>query len=56
MSKSVYKSAKGEKIVRKMYDKQVLALNIEFEDIYVDTRFGKTHLVKTGNQNGKPIL
>lgn len=56
MSKSVYKSAKGEKIVLEMYDKQVLALNIEFEDIYVDTRFGKTHLVKTGNPNGKPIL
>ncbi len=29
---------------------------VEFEDIYVDTRFGKTHLLKTGNSKGKPIL
>ena len=34
MRKSVYKSSKGEKIVLEIYDKQVLALNIEFEDIY----------------------
>lgn len=56
MSKAVYKNAKSEKIMRDLYDKQVLALNVEFEDIYVDTRFGKTHLLKTGNPNGKPIL
>ena len=56
MGKLVYKNAKGEKIIGDLYDKQVLALNIEYEDIYVDTRFGKTHLIKTGNPNGKPIL
>jgi pimeloyl-ACP methyl ester carboxylesterase len=56
MSKAVYKSAKSQKIMQELYDRQVSALNIEFEDIYVDTRFGKTHLIKTGNPNGKPIL
>jgi pimeloyl-ACP methyl ester carboxylesterase len=39
-----------------LYDKQVTALNIDFENIYVDTRFGKTHLLKTGNPDGMPIL
>lgn len=56
MSKAVYKNAKSQKIMLDLYDKQALALNIEFEDIYVDTRFGKTHLLKTGNSKGKPIL
>jgi pimeloyl-ACP methyl ester carboxylesterase len=56
MSKSVYKNAKGEKIMQDLYDKQVSALNIDFEDIYIDTRFGETHLLKTGNPNGNPIL
>jgi len=56
MSKAVYKNAKSEKIMLDLYNKQVLALNIEFEDIYIDTRFGKTHLLKTGNPRGKPIL
>jgi pimeloyl-ACP methyl ester carboxylesterase len=56
MSKAVYKNAKSKKIMLDLYEKQVSALNIDFEDIYVDTRFGKTHLLKTGNPNGKPIL
>jgi len=56
MSKAVYKNANGKRIIQDLYDKQVSALNIDFEDIYVDTRFGKTHLLKTGNPNGKPIL
>ena len=56
MSKAVYKNVKSEKIMKDLYDKQVAALNIEFEDVYVDTRFGKTHLLKTGNPEGKPIL
>lgn len=56
MSKTVYKNANGKRIIQDLYDKQVSVLNIDFEDIYVDTRFGKTHLLKTGNPNGKPIL
>ena len=56
MNKAVYKSAASEKVMRDLYDRQVLALDIEFEDIYVDTRFGKTHLLKTGHPKGKPIL
>jgi len=56
MNKAVYKSAASEKVMRDLYDRQALALDIEFEDIYVDTRFGKTHLLKTGHPKGKPIL
>ena len=33
MSKAVYKNAKSQKIMLNLYDKQTLALNIEFEDI-----------------------
>ena len=46
MSKAVYKNAKGKALVQDLYDKQVKALNIDFENIYIDTRFGKTHLLK----------
>lgn len=56
MSKLVYKSPKSEQIIRDLYNDQVASLNIEYEDMYVDTRFGKTHLIKTGNPNGKPII
>jgi len=56
MSKAVYKNVNGKRIIQDLYDKQVSALNIDFEDIYVDTRYGKTHLLKTGGPTGKPIL
>jgi pimeloyl-ACP methyl ester carboxylesterase len=39
-----------------LYDRQLKALNIEYEDLFVDTRFGKTHVVKIGNQKGRPLL
>lgn len=52
MSKAVYKNEKSKEIIQDLYDKQVSALKIDFEDIYVDTRYGKTHLLKTGNPDG----
>jgi pimeloyl-ACP methyl ester carboxylesterase len=56
MGKKVYKSADSEQKMKALYDEQVASLNIGFEDVYVDTRFGKTHLIKTGNPEGKAIL
>ena len=56
MSTSIYKTKQGEKIVKDLYDKQVKSIGIEYEDLYVDTRFGKTHVIKTGKRNGKPLL
>jgi len=56
MSTSIYKTKQGEKIVKDLYDQQVKSIGIEYEDLYVDTRFGKTHVIKTGKPNGKPLL
>lgn len=56
MGASIYKSEHGEKIVKDFYDRQLENLDIDYEDMYIDTRFGKTHVLKTGNPNGRPIL
>ena len=56
MGSKVYKSVESEKAVMELYDQQAASLAVPFEDLYVDSRFGKTHLIKTGNPNGKPIL
>lgn len=32
------------------------SLNIEYSEIDVETKFGRTRIVKTGNPNGKPIV
>ena len=54
--KKVYKSKQSESAIIELYDRQLKAFNMEFEDLFVDTRFGKTHVVRIGNQNGKPLL
>ena len=54
--KKVYKSKQSEIILMELYDRQLKSLNIEHEDLYIDTRFGQTHVVKLGNPNGKPLL
>ena len=51
-----YKSIQSEIAMIELYDRQLKAFNMEYEDLYVDTRFGKTHVVRIGNQNGKPLL
>ena len=53
---SVYKSKQSEAVMMELYDRQLDALNLEYEDLYVDTRFGKAHLVKFGKPDGKPLL
>ena len=54
--KKVYKSKQSEALLMELYDKQLKSLNIKHEDLYVDTRFGKAHVVKYGNLDGKPLL
>lgn len=56
MGAYIYKTRQGEKIVKELYDQQLEGLGIEYEDIYVNTRFGRTHVLKTGNSSAKPII
>ncbi len=53
---SIYKSQKGREESLLLYDKQLLKLGKSFLDIYVETSFGKTHIVETGNKKGIPLL
>ena len=54
--KKVYKSKKSEAVMMELYDRQLKSLNIKYEDLYADTRFGKAHVLKTGKPDGKPLL
>jgi len=54
--KKVYKSKDSEKTMINLYDNQLARLNIEFEDMYVETRFGLSHVIKAGNKEGKPVV
>lgn len=53
---SIYKSEKGKEKSLRLYDKQLSELDMPFTDIYVETSFGKTHIIEVGNKTGKPLL
>lgn len=54
--KSIYKTKEGKKKCLELYDRQLKKSGAHYEDIYVDTSFGKTHLVRIGNKARKPLL
>ncbi len=54
--KTIYKKPGSKKQVLKLYDKQLKQLNRPYKDLFVDTTYGSTHLIETGNLDGKPLL
>ncbi|MCR4656848.1 MAG: alpha/beta hydrolase [Lachnospiraceae bacterium] len=40
----------------KLYDSQLARLKNPWKDLYVDTAYGRTHIVETGNFSGEPLL
>ena len=54
--RTIYKSEKGKEEILNLYDSQLSRLTTPWKDVYVDTSFGKTHIIETGNVLGEPLL
>ena len=54
--KTIYKSKEGKEKIINLYDSQLTRLKTPWKDAYVDTTFGKTHIIETGNLSGEPLL
>lgn len=54
--KTIYKSEKGKKEILDLYDSQLAKVEASWKDIYVETSFGRTHIIETGNLSGEPLL
>ena len=54
--KSIYKSEKAKKAIMSLYDEKLSSLNIDYVELDIETQFGKTRVIKTGNSKGKPII
>ncbi|WP_226666308.1 alpha/beta fold hydrolase [Metabacillus litoralis] len=54
--KTIYKSNKGKKEILQHYDHYINSFNFEVERVYVNTRYGNTHVLVAGPKNGKPIF
>lgn len=54
--KKVYKNKQGETALIELYERQLKALDILYEDLWVETRFGQAHIIRLGKPDGKPLL
>lgn len=54
--KSIYRNEQSKKAVWNLYDRQMENLDAPYTDLYIDTSFGRTHLIECGNLTGKPLL
>lgn len=52
----MFKSKQGKKEILSLYDKKLESLNLEFEYLSVQTSFGKTNIIATGDPANPPII
>ena len=55
-TKSIYRSPNGKQILSDLYDRQLDSLNIQYEEKFVQTRYGTTHMILAGNKDSIPLI
>jgi pimeloyl-ACP methyl ester carboxylesterase len=53
---TIYKSVEGKNKLQTHYQSYLDSFDFDVEERFVDTRFGKTHILQTGPQSAKPII
>ena len=56
MIKSLFKSVKGKDEILSLYDQKLEELNIDFEYLEVETSFGRTNIIATGDVSNPAII
>ncbi len=54
--KPIYKSRTAESKIMELYDQKLQSLQIEYQEIDIETTFGRTRVINTGNERGKKIV
>ena len=52
----LYKNKEGKAKILAYYDKALSKLDVNYKDLFVDTRYGKTHILEIGPEEGKPLI
>ncbi|GAB4514282.1 MAG: alpha/beta hydrolase [Anaerolineae bacterium] len=55
-SETIYSTPNGAVAVENWYQKALYNLPVPYESRYVDTCWGRTHVLITGNPNGQPLM
>ena len=53
---SLYKSEQGKREIFELYDKKLHELNIQYSTKTIETNYGKTHVIVTGELSKPPIV
>lgn len=54
--KTIYKSAEKKKEILALYDSQLSRLEAPWRDVWIETSYGKTHLIETGDTSAPALL
>ena len=52
----IFKTSEGEKLFRSAYESSLRLWPVPYESIFVSSRFGITHVIVSGNPQGKPLV
>jgi pimeloyl-ACP methyl ester carboxylesterase len=55
-TRSIYKNAAGEAEIKAIYDHYLRRLDLPYTERTIDTRFGSTHLLLFGPEDGPPLM
>lgn len=53
---SLFKTEKGKQISYESYNKAMELWNFEYSEDYIETDYGKTHIIVSGVETGKPLI
>ncbi|MEH7438845.1 alpha/beta hydrolase [Neobacillus drentensis] len=53
---TIYKSEEGKATIHRFYENYLREFKTDFDRVYVDTAFGKTHVLVSGPREGKPLF
>lgn len=53
---SIYKSTEGKRKIDQYYENYIKTFTYDIERYYIDTSFGKTHMLVAGPTEGKPLF
>lgn len=56
MDKSIYKSGQFKKELMNLYDERLKAMNCSHTSKFIDTSFGKTHVLCVGDESLPPVI
>jgi pimeloyl-ACP methyl ester carboxylesterase len=53
---TVFRSKPGEELVLEAYNRLLTRWNVPYEDLYLDTELGKTHIIASGQIDSPPLI